>query len=106
MSPFFIEMENCTTCEIKSKGEQENVHRMFTFGRQKGGRMNKPMLKGKIREKDLTQEEAADAIGISRSRFNAKINETHGAEFTKREIKKLKELLSLTAEQIDRIFFS
>ena len=51
------------------------------------------------------QSDLADYIGISLQRFNAKINETDGAEFTQGEIAKIKEKYDLTAEQIDLIFF-
>ena len=47
----------------------------------------------------------AEFIGISKQRFSAKINETKGAEFTQSEIKKIKERYSLTAEEIECIFF-
>ena len=63
------------------------------------------MLKGKLREKAMTQAEAAQKIGLSLSRFNAKINETGGAEFSLGEIRNMKSLLSLDAAQVDQIFF-
>lgn len=66
--------------------------------------MNKDMLKGQIRSLGMTQEDVAKKIGISLSRFNAKINETDNAEFSIGEAKRLKQVLSLSAEQLDRIF--
>ena len=66
--------------------------------------MNKDMLKGQIRSLGMTQGDVANKIGISLSRFNAKINETDGAEFSISEAKRLKKVLFLSAEQIDRIF--
>jgi len=68
--------------------------------------MNTNLLKGKIKELAMTQESAAQKIGMSVSRFNAKLNETGGAEFSLGEIKALKDLFGLQPEQIDQIFFN
>ena len=67
--------------------------------------MNTNMLKGKMMEQGMTQEEVAKKIGISLSRFNAKLNETGGAEFSLGELKSLVELFRLTPKQLDQIFF-
>lgn len=67
--------------------------------------MNKLKLVGLMHENGDTQESLASAIGISLQRFNAKINETNGAEFTQGEIQSVKERYDLTAEAIDEIFF-
>lgn len=67
--------------------------------------MNKLKLVGVMHENGDTQESLASAIGISLQRFNAKINETNGAEFTQGEIQSIKERYDLTAEAIDEIFF-
>lgn len=67
--------------------------------------MNKLKLVGLMHENGDTQESLASAIGISLQRFNAKINETNGAEFTQGEIQSIKERYDLTAEAIDEIFF-
>lgn len=63
-------------------------------------------LKAKIAEFGETQADLADAIGISRSRFNAKLNCKNGAEFNQGEIAAVKSHFSLTAEEVDSIFFS
>lgn len=68
--------------------------------------MNSSILKGKMREQDMTQSIVAARIGLSLSRFNAKLNNSDGAEFSLGEIRSLKELFSLDAAQIDQIFFS
>ena len=52
------------------------------------------------------QSDVAECCGISLARFNAKLNETDGAEFTQGEIGKIKERYNLTSDQIDLIFFS
>lgn len=68
--------------------------------------MNADLLKGKIRENAMTQETVAKSIGISLSRFNAKLNGTDGAEFSLGEAKALIDLFGLRPEQIDQIFFT
>ena len=67
--------------------------------------MKNALLKGKIREKGLTQRDVAVKTGLSLSRFNAKLNNTHGAQFNLCEIKAMRDLLALTPEQVDQIFF-
>ena len=67
--------------------------------------MNINLLKGKIREKGLTQADVADRMGVSLSRFNAKLNGRGGAEFNLREVQALRGMLSLTAKQTEQIFF-
>ena len=54
----------------------------------------------------MTQTEVSQNIGISLSRFNAKLNNTGGAEFTLGEVRALKELLNLDSTQVEKIFFS
>lgn len=68
--------------------------------------MNSALLKGKIVENAMTQTEVSQNIGISLSRFNAKLNNTGGAEFTLGEVRALKELLNLDSTQVEKIFFS
>lgn len=63
------------------------------------------LLKGKIREKGMTQQDVAAEIGISLSRFNAKLNNTNDAQFTLQEVKLMRGLLDLTSDQVDQIFF-
>ena len=52
------------------------------------------------------QSDIAEHLGISLSRFNAKLNGTDGAEFTSSEIAKIKERYKLTDEEVIEIFFS
>lgn len=68
--------------------------------------MQANMLKGKLTESGMTQEQAANRIGISLSRFNAKLNETRGAEFSLGEVLAMKNILNLSPEQVDQIFFT
>ena len=53
-----------------------------------------------------TGADLAQFLGIARSTFSAKINETNGAEFTQKEIMMIKERYDLTPEQLNRIFFT
>lgn len=66
--------------------------------------MNANLLKGKMAEQGMTQEDVAEKIGISLSRFNAKLNETNGAEFSLGEVIALVKLFNLTSKQRDQIF--
>lgn len=68
--------------------------------------MNPDMLKGKMREHALTQADVAEKIGVSLSRFNAKLNAAAGAEFSLGEVQALKRVLGLTPQQVDEIFFA
>ena len=67
--------------------------------------MNSALLKGKMKENSMTQGQLADKVGISLSRFNAKLNKTSGAEFTLGEVLAIKRVLNLDSEMVDRIFF-
>ena len=69
--------------------------------------MNSALLKGKIRAKSMTQEDVASRIGVSLSRFNAKLNNSSGAEFSLGEIRAIKALLSLDAAgKVDAVFLA
>lgn len=68
--------------------------------------MQKNELVSVMKKHGDRQEDLANYIGISLQRFNAKINEKDGAEFTKGEIQKIKEKYNLTAEDVDLIFFN
>ena len=66
--------------------------------------LNSNKLKGVIVSAGETQAQLAEAMGISLSRLNAKINET-GAEFTQREISFIRDRYNLSDSQITDIFF-
>lgn len=66
--------------------------------------MNSQMLKGIITMNDGSQAILADAMGLSLSRLNAKINETN-AEFTQSEIAFIRDRYRLTKSQVSDIFF-
>lgn len=66
--------------------------------------MNTERLINTIRGNGDTQQSLADAIGLSRTRLNAKI---HGrASFTQPEISAIKERYNLSCDEIDEIFFT
>lgn len=52
------------------------------------------------------QADVAKYIGISLQSFNAKLNGTNGADFTRPEMLKVKEKYNLTSEEMDAIFFA
>ncbi len=66
--------------------------------------MNSQLLKGYITSNDGSQSVLADAMGISLSRLNAKINET-GAEFTQSEIAFIRDRYKLNKSAVTDIFF-
>ena len=68
--------------------------------------MNKNELKAEMLRHGDTGGMLADYLGMARSTFSAKINETNGAEFTQGEIAKIKFKYDLNAEALDTIFFS
>jgi len=67
--------------------------------------MNSRMLKGLIKIHDGKQSVLADAMGLSLSRLNAKINETD-AEFTQSEIVFIRDRYKLSTSEVTDIFFS
>lgn len=68
--------------------------------------MNKNMLESVMKLHGDTGTALARFLGIARSTFSAKINETNGAEFTQSEISKIKWRYSLKPDEVDNIFFA
>ncbi len=68
--------------------------------------MDKLRLESVMRLHGDTGETLSDYLGIARSTFSAKKNETNGAEFTQGEIAKIKARYNLQADEIDMIFFA
>lgn len=64
------------------------------------------MLKSHMVAHGDNQASLAAALGISLSRFNAKLNRTQGADFTLREIREIKRYYHLTPDDVDQIFFT
>ena len=65
--------------------------------------VKKNLLEAKMKIFGDTQSDLAEALEISLSTFNYKLNGK--SEFTRDEIQKIKERYNLTAEEIDEIFF-
>lgn len=68
--------------------------------------MNKNLLESIMKLNGDTGNDLAAYLGIARSTFSLKLNETNGAEFVQGEIIKIKQRYDLSAEQIDNIFFT
>lgn len=67
--------------------------------------MNKNLLESVMKIHGDTGTTLSQFLGIARSTFSAKINETNGAEFTQGEISKIKEKYLLDANEVNNIFF-
>lgn len=70
-----------------------------------GDEMNKALLRAEMIKHGDTQETLANAMGISLSRLNAKIN-SDNAEFRQTEIIFIKDRYNLSAADVDSIFFN
>lgn len=72
---------------------------------RKEEKVNKQILKGKIVAQDKNQKVLAEAMGLSLSRLNAKINKSSGAYFTPSEIAFIRDRYNLTEAEANAIFF-
>ena len=61
-------------------------------------------LKGRIKEKNLTQEELANKIGINKSTISLRLN--NQSSFIQDEIDKIIKILDIPAEEIKKYFFT
>lgn len=68
--------------------------------------MNKRLLESKMKLHGDTNASLAEAIGLSPQSLSSKKNGTNGKEFGTSEILCIKERYSLTAEEINDIFFA
>ena len=66
--------------------------------------MNSEMLKRYIKFYDGNQTVLADAMNLSLSRLNAKINQTSGGHFTLEEVSFIKERYGLDNDTVAKIF--
>ena len=71
-----------------------------------GGKMDKNRLESVMRLNGDTGTTLAEHLGIARSTFSAKINETNGAEFTQGEIKSIIKKYQLAPSDVVLIFFT
>lgn len=65
---------------------------------------NSAKLKGKMIESGLNQTWVAEQLGMTVATFNYKVN--NKTEFKASEIKKLSEILHLTNDEVNTIFFA
>lgn len=68
--------------------------------------MNKNELEAAMKRHGDTGATLSVYLGIARSTFSAKINETNGAEFTQGEISLIKKRYALDANAVDVIFLA
>lgn len=68
--------------------------------------MDKQLLRSYMVRHGDTQATLAEAMGVSLSRLNAKINRTSGAEFTQTEISFIAERYKMSAKELDTVFFN
>ena len=67
--------------------------------------MNKNLLNSFMARNGDNQEKLAEALGISLSNLNAKIN-GKGASFRQTEILAIKQRYNLNSDEVDSIFFN
>lgn len=68
--------------------------------------MNKRMLQSKMKLFGDTNKSLALYLSLSASRFSAKMNNYHGADFTQIEMNKIKKKYNLTNLEFLNIFFA
>ena len=68
--------------------------------------MNKKLYREKMKENGDTNVSLATYLGISPQRNSAKVNGTHGANYSCTEIAKIKARWGLSVEEVDLIFFN
>ena len=68
--------------------------------------LNKNELEAEMKRHGDTGGTLSEYLGIARSTFSAKLNETNGAEFTQGEIASIKQRYSLSADSVVAIFFA
>lgn len=67
--------------------------------------VNSKKLKAKLKELNLTQEEAARKMKINPATFNKKINNEEGDTLTVKEVEKLSKILGLQRKDLSEYFF-
>ncbi len=68
--------------------------------------MNKLSLESIMKKFGDTQSSLAEYLGITRTSINKKINEKNGSSFTQPEMKAIIDKYSLSADDINEIFFA
>ena len=75
-------------------------------GHRRRPKMDKTLLSSVMVKNHDTQRKLAEAMGLSLSRFNAKINERDGAEFTQTEMTFIISRYKLSNDEAMKIFFA
>lgn len=68
--------------------------------------MNSKELKIEMLRHNETGEDLAKALGIARQTLSNKMSENNDADFTQKEIAKIKEHYSLSNDRVSEIFFA
>ena len=63
-------------------------------------------LKGKIREKQMSIDDLAESINISRATLYRKLNESDGSKLTVGAVEGISKALDLSTSDLNFIFFS
>ena len=63
------------------------------------------LLKAKLKYNDLTYQTAGEIIGVGRDTFSRKM-QRDGAGFTVEELRKLREAMQMSKEELWEIFFA
>ena len=68
--------------------------------------INKNLLASFMKKDGETQKDLANALGISLSRLNAKINTWNGADFTQAEVEFIMNRYHMTKKEGSEIFYA
>lgn len=68
--------------------------------------VNTHLLKAKLKEKNLVQEDVARMLNINPATFNRKINNADGNCITVKEVEMLRNILEIPQNELVRIFFA
>ena len=68
--------------------------------------INKNLLASFMAKHGETQRDLSNALGISLSRLNAKINTWHGADFTQAEVDFVMHRYGMTKKEAGEIFYA
>lgn len=67
--------------------------------------VNSQKIKGRMREKGLTQADVAKVLGIDPSTLNKRLNNLSGEHLTVLNVNKLIDLLDIPKEELSHYFF-
>lgn len=79
--------------------------RTTSFQRRRKAMADMRLLKAKLKYSDLTYQTAGEIVGVGRDTFSRKM-QGDGAGFTVEEVRKLRDAMQLSKEDIWNIFFA